>query len=430
MRGKGLRPRMGLMALVVVLIFGTLGNLSLAGDAFDDDYDDCPAVTRLDAVSGLAIDRTDENDEIRISWDQLETAALSGLGTNVYRARLTVMVEGGGDHDPINLALAETSLVVDEVSFTKALTISVAVTQGYYVISDIAEADFTSGMPAPRFSTDVRVVNINESGPKLAEDQDFLLDLGSFYYLGFNDLFDNWYLSASAAPVPDSPSTPKFRVGLAHGGADLDLDEAGFENYRITIEDSSGDLLGFQAETVAAAGTYGDNVITFGRATRDGQVEVVNVTSEFTNIRLSNQVGADGAVSPYYAIPMGTNPGESGLSYGNVGLVVLVEGASPITFPVADVVFAEAPAEYFDFPRDVFDDDGSYTIKAWAEDDEGTRISPQASITLSVQEQQSIANGRYTGYDDTGYDDEVRTWSTTAVTGTNLTVYGFSIQDE
>ena len=422
MRGKGLPLRMGLMALVVTLIFGTLGSLSLAGDAFDDDYDDCPAVTRLDAVSGLAIDRTDENDEIRISWDQLDTAALSGLGTNAYRARLTVMVEGGGDHDAMNLALAETSLVVDEVSFTEALTVSVAVTQGDYVISDIAEADFTSGMPAPSFSTDVRVTSDAAGAIAVdADDTSKLRDLGNFYYLGFNDLFDNWYLSlTSTVTITDSPSTPKFRVGLAHGGADLDLDEADFENYRITIEDSSGDLLGYQAETVAAAGTYGTNVIVFGETAVTG-IEVG--TTEFTNIRLSNQVGSDGVVSSYYAIPVGTNPGDAGLSYGNVR-VVDADAATPV-FLAVDKVFAEVPAEYFDFPRDVFDNDGSYTIKAWAEDDEGTRISPQASITLSVQEQQSIADGRYEGY-VTG----VRQWNNSAVTGTNLTVFGFSIQDE
>ncbi len=423
MQGKGLPLRMGLMALVVVLIFGTLGSLSLAGDAFDDDYDDCPAVTRLDAVSGLAIDRTDENDEIRISWDQLDTAALSGLGTNAYRARLTVIVEGGGDHDAMNLALAESSLVVDDVSFTEALTVSVAVTQGDFVISDIAEIDFTSGMPAPSFSTDVRVTDLTILGvvAAITPDSDVLQDLGSFYYLGFNDLFDNWYLAASAAAVPDSPSTPKFRVGVAHGDTDLDLGEADFENYRITIEDSSGDLLGYQAETVAAAGTYGTNKIVFGTTTFVTGNTVG--AAEFTNIRLSNQVGTFGAVSSYYSIPIGTNPGDGGLSYGNVGLYD-PDAATPVLL-ATDVVFAEAPAEYFDFPRDVFEDDGSYIISAWAEDDEGTRISPQASITISVQEQQAIADGRYTGY-----AAGVRTWSATAVTGTNLTVFGFSIQDE
>ena len=51
-----------------------------------------------------------------------------------------------------------------------------------------------------------------------------------------------------------------------------------------------------------------------------------------------------------------------------------------------DGVYVDPPAEYYDFPSDVFEDDGNYIIKAWAEDGDGTRISPQASIKLSAQE--------------------------------------------
>ena len=154
MQGKGLSLRLSLVALVVVLVFGTLGGFSLARDAFDADYDDCPKATRLGAIDGLTIDRTDEEDEIRISWDSLDTADLSSLGPNGYRARLTVIVDG---EDARNVALGDTSLVVSDIDFAEDLTVSVAVTLGDYVISDIAEADFTSGLPAPRFTSDIRV---------------------------------------------------------------------------------------------------------------------------------------------------------------------------------------------------------------------------------------------------------------------------------
>ena len=60
------------------------------------------------------------------------------------------------------------------------------------------------------------------------------------------------------------PRSPKFRVGLQHGDADVDAGDADFENYRITIEDSNGDLLGYQAETVSASAIYSGNVIVFG----------------------------------------------------------------------------------------------------------------------------------------------------------------------
>ena len=158
MQGKGLSLRLSLVALVVVLVFGALGGFSLARDAFDADYNDCPAATRLDAVDGLTIDRTDEEDEIRISWESLDLADRSSLGPNRDLAELTVIVDG---EDARNVALGRTNLVISDIDFAEDLTVSVAVTFGDYVISDIAEADFTSGLPAPRFSTDIRVSEMN-----------------------------------------------------------------------------------------------------------------------------------------------------------------------------------------------------------------------------------------------------------------------------
>ena len=569
MQGKGLSLRLGLLALVVVLIFGTLGSFSLAKDAFDDDYKDCPASTRLDAVSGLTIDRTDADDEVRVAWEALDAATLSSLGPNGFRARLTVIVEG---QDPRNVALGDTNLTVDDVDFTEALTVSVAVTLGDYVISDIREAGFTSGMPAPRFSTDIRVsanvvtgtfepipddasdpvvaavtglnddsagsaekagdeadynllikttnledVDTNDDGvisddesllqaqkdawalaldlprtdatevgaadsarndvitalatgqdegvvtisdrakarrvaynrvidaddvaAKLANKDD-LQDLGTFYYLGFNDLFDNWFIDRSTSE--QMPRTPKFRIGLQHGSGKLDLDEADFANYRIVIEDSNGDLLGYQAETVAAGKTYDGNKIVFqdlALATAPDEstvqsaiedflttAEVAATTKNFTNIRLSNQVSDSGdAVSPYFARESlfsgtpGVNPsGSDKLSVGNVGVV----NAGTNAFPSENTIYADPPVEYFDFPSDVFEADGNYKIMAWAEDGDGTRISPLTKMRLSVQESEGVSDSSYRGY-----RLGLRSWVIEG-TGIALTVYGFSIQDE
>ena len=539
MQGKGKSLRLSLMALVVVLIFGALGGMTLARDAFDADYNDCPAVTRLDAVDGLTIDRTDEEDEIRISWDALGSADLSQLGPNGYRARLTIIVE---DEDPRNVALGDTNLVVDDIDFTKALTVSVAVTLSDYVISDIAEADFTSGMPAPRFSTAVRVsdnvifatvpgmlitssesefanlsipdgsdvvekaadeaeivllrktadntavagelatynasnknnaardafitalisvdnqvgdvpspdvrdaerarvanlVVDDDDGP--AEVGSDLINLGSFYYLGFNNLFDNWYHTGGGAAVTTKPNSPRFRVGLQHGSGKLDPGEADFANYRIVIEDSSGDLLGYQAETVDGSRTYGGNKIVFETGVETpplllmgtGDNLVPSGVKDFTNVRLSNQVSSS-QVSPYYGRGwVGTLfTRRADLSHANVGVV----NALTNTFPISTALYADAPVEYFDFPNNVFDSDGSYTIKAWAEDDDGTRISPQASIVISAQEGQPVPNPRYEGYGTATPEAPLagllRTWAEAADGDTGaLTVYGFSIQDE
>ena len=454
MQGKGFSLRLGLLACVAVLIFGMLGGLSLARDAFDDDYDDCPASTRIDAVNGLAIDRTDEEDEIRISWDALDTSVLNGLGANAYKARLTIIVDDDGDIEEQNVALGDTSRLFDGIKFANDVTVSVAITQSNYVISDIAEAEFTSGMPAPSFKTDVWLAadtDVDEEttvADSALQDAKGVIDLGSFYYLGFNNLFDNWFVSDSFTfPVDqeDRPTTPKFRVGLKHGAAVEDPGDADFENYRITIEDSSGDLLGYQAETVEATRTYGATKIVFGGgealvaaegAAADPTAAAIAALRFFSNVRLSNQ-HADGPVSPYY-LRLGDNVNphadEADLSYAN--LVAVTRDANDVItgFVTVDDVYADPPAEYFDFPSDVFEDDGNYIIKAWAEDGDGTRISPQASIKLSAQEGERIAGpdadaiagfSNYGGYNADG----IRTWDA-AVADNSLIVYGLTIQDE
>jgi hypothetical protein len=272
----------------------------------------------------------------------------------------------------------------------------------------------------------VRAANVvidADDGP--GEDADGKVkDLGTFYYLGFNDLFDNWFV-ANAGGVKQRPSRPKFRVGLGHGSAGVKAGDADFENYRIVIEDSSGDLLGYQAETVSAGGTYGNDKIVF--ATDDETFLDEGgwgTEGTFTNIRLSNNVTDDGAVSPYFAKLEDNEPAglREDLAYGNVGLV----NAATDTFPVVNTVYADSPVEYFDFPDDVFESDGSYTIKAWAEDDDGTRISPQASIKLGAQERES-ADGDEAGVGP--YANGIRSFAATN-TASTLTVYGLSIQDE
>ena len=72
-----------------------------------------------------------------------------------------------------------------------------------------------------------------------------------------------------------------------------------------------------------------------------------------------------------------------------------------ISVPAAGVLYAVAPVEYFDFPNDVFEGDGNYTINAWAENDDGTRISPQTSVLLSVRENTRITGSDYQGYTGT-----------------------------
>lgn len=427
-RSKSLR--LGLLALIVVLALSALGSLSLARDAFDAEYDDCRQSVRLDAVSGLAVERTDEEKEIRISWDALNASDLNELGANVLKARLTVIVDGGGVDDAMNVALGDTNLVIDGVEFTKELTVSLAITLGDYVISDIAEAEFTSGMPAPSFTTGI-LANVADGDDadgdtdltELIPDGD---DYGVFYYLGFNDLFDNWYVAdRGTATLTTSPASAKFRVGLRHGNEDLAPADADFDYYRISIHDSNGDSLGYQARSISASTTYEANVITFGGTTATLVPNTVLGTpaAAMSNIRLSNRVD-DGPREGYYNDSrFTTNPTAAGISYGNVTEVTTTDTGN--TAPAAGVLYAHPPLEFFDFPRDVFEGDGNYTITAWAENDDGTRISPQASVKISVQEGTRISGSDYQGYGTDG----TRGFVGDAALGVVLAKWGLSIQD-
>ena len=202
--------------------------------------------------------------------------------------------------------------------------------------------------------TDFALEATRDDKPAVDANRDVIVK-GEFYYLGFNDLFDNWFVSAQQPPEGEGritvrPGTPKFRVGLAHGDGDLNPGDADFENYRITIEDSSGDLLGYQAETVSSDRTYDSNKIVFGEGTAVtallDNVEDAGAAAakNLTNIRLSNRVTDGVAVSPYHSRSLGeTNPAgdASGLSYGNVGLV----DADANLFPLVNILYADAPVE-------------------------------------------------------------------------------------
>ena len=312
-------------------------------------------------------------------------------------------------------------------------------------------------MPAPSFKTDI-VANAAAAADAAAGSTYSTdgKDYGDFYYLGFNDLFDNWYASDKGDTEPGEdgnqgiitrPRSPKFRVGLQHGDAEVDPGDADFENYRITIEDSNGDLLGYQAETVSASATYSGNVIVFGVGTdllavgdidSAGVADVFEKGEEISNIRLSNQVAA-GRKDPYYeqTIEGFTSPTASGLAFGNIVVAVTGRVDDPdddefnvrAPTPAAADLYAVAPVEYFDFPNDVFEGDGNYTINAWAENDDGTRISPQTSVLLSVRENTSIPGSDYEGYESTGTPPVfARAWAGTA--GVELAVWGLTIQDD
>ncbi len=434
--------RLGLLALALLLLSQNFGGLSLARGAFDDDFRDCPAKSRLPAVSGLTVNRTDEEDEIRVAWDAPDLNGLaSHLGSDALKARMTIIVDGDGEEITKQEALGENSLVIDGIQPTLDLTVSVGITLGGYVVSDIRSVDYTSGMPAPCFATgvwSVGAVDTADGAITLAAGQSH----GLYYYLGFNDLFDNWWVEGEATPVANRPESQKFRIGLRHGAGDVTPSDVDFAYYRIAIEDSEGDLLGYQAETVSGQSVY-DSRIVFGQHGPVGGNRSVSLLNRwdleipgsspaanrfFTNIRLSDQVAARSESPSYYTVnslsALAPDNAGTALAFANVEGVI---GAQNGTHLDLGVLFSDPPQEYSNFPLDVFDNDGTYTVRAWAEDEDGNRISPQALIEVNIQEGQRRTTSSYGGYIPYPAGVDVRRWSTT---GTALRVYSLSVQQD
>ena len=127
-----------------------------------------------------------------------------------------------------------------------------AVTLGDYILSDIAEADFTAGMPTAAIRTYI-LVKVADAAD--ADGDGITAELigdghvyGDFHYLGFNDRFVIRYLAKAEgtrilAGLDDRPESSNFRVGLRQGDEDIDPDDFDFDHYRITIEYSSEHFL-------------------------------------------------------------------------------------------------------------------------------------------------------------------------------------------
>lgn len=442
MRRLRVALRFSVLAIIVVLVLGAMGSASLA-DAFDADYEDCPSKFRLDALSGLKATRTSEDDELKVSWAMTDPASW-GLG-NDYRSQITIIVEGSGDPKEASLALGRNEHEFDGISFARDLTVSVAVVRDDYVISDIAVAKFTSGLPKPTFMSPFYLAQAQENAAdKLSifrsaaaaddadkrdikyifEDDGDLIEARAkkvedsvFYYLGFNHNFENWYVDTGRT----YPRSPKFRVGLRHGteAAD-DPGDADFDNFRVRVLDSSGqDVLGFDAVTVTDNRAYEDQVLVIGindrpRGEWDDDrlaLDETNVPAGFSSIKQSNRI--DDNKDAYYQLsnsywdryltPSNSWFGERvprirdeddvelthSLSSHHVMHIdkIGVKDSDDLLKDNRRQLFALPPVEIYDLPVDIFADDGNYTIEAWAENDDGDVISPKASITLNVREQ-------------------------------------------
>ncbi len=283
------------------------------------------------------------------------------------------------------------------------------------------------------------------------DEQEFIQPTqGTFYYLGFRHNFENYYFETRDQSYPN---TVRFRVGLKHNGS-YDPADAGFSHFRIRVRDDNGDdVLGFAATTVAeplydegmmfALGWAHPFYYQQGYDTRNfvmGAVDAdIGTDRPFSTIRRSNR-HADGPVSAvherhdavwdeYFAVKANDRPGVDGF-YVRRGAPLLVKNLRAVSDTQYDAelvnlgltytnltetawlnkkgndpqpgrrLFALPPDQVYDFPPEVFTQERTLTLEAWAENDQDQAISPVSSLTLHNQvrfraEAGVLANNRF-----------------------------------
>ena len=384
-------------ALLALLALALLSGGSLAtGDLFDDDYRDCPHKTRLrdGQIADLTVARdAEEADEVNVSWAATDPATW-GLGSNAYSTSLVVLLDDdNGNSVSQTLPLGTRKTTFEKVATGTEVTVQMAIVvdtaEGDYLISDILEASIHQSLTAPSFYTDKfwRVVTVDRlTTPDVDEMVLEEVSGGTFYYVGYNEHFGDY----KATGLTTYPSTPRLRIGLAHGGEDDDAREAvEFEAYRIRITDSSGDVVpegndvttvGYQSAfavlqlrrlgSIASMPENNPIRLRIGRST----TSLVDNARTFSNVRIND----GGNIQAALHTPSANAPFEG------LGFSPDLATHAPIFQFTASIntIFAMAPNEHRDFPDDVLVSDETYTLTAWAVNDAGVVISPVASLKL------------------------------------------------
>ena len=391
------------MLLALTVISG--GSLA-AGDLFDDDYTDCPVKTRLrdGEISDLVVARdADDEDHVNVSWAATDPDTW-GLGANAYNTSLVIILDDGGSTaQTLSLGTRQTTFddIMTGTEVTVQLAIVVDTAEGEYLISDILEASINQSLTEPAFMTTdwMRVTQLaNPAKTPPVELKTEKVAGGTFYYVGYNENFGN-YKSES---MVTRPSTPRLRIGLAHGGEDADKrDDVDFEAYIMRITDEDGDVVPEGDDVASVASAYGDRQLVAGTSkTTLAENEVA-----FRNVRINDDgmisVAMQNAPPPFTAEVV--DPSNQGLSFIKVADLA------------ADNVYAAPPDEHRDFPIDVLASDETYTFEAWAVNEEDEIISPVAKLTVRPIDT-DIGAYRITDYMDPEKINEVMTVTVTEFT--------------
>ena len=372
-----------------------------AGDLFDDDYRDCPAKTRLrdSQIADLALARDAEDaDEVNVSWAATDPATW-GLGPNTYRTSLVLLLDDG-ELNVQTLPLGTRTTTFEGINTGREVTVQMAIVvataDGDYLISDILEKSLRQSLTAPAFHTDIRRVTT----AAVADDPDTDADEtvqevaeqtgGTFYYVGYNEHFGNYKKHPDGAAFVTRPTTPRFRLGLAHAAQeDDDAREAvDFDAYIIRITDEDGDVVpeGHDMTTVTSQGPAGRDRLYFGFTTAAFLVDANTPMS--SNVRINDGGMIRAAIQAGGPAP----PGFFGSEVTPDDLGLTFHSPDSRAFGL-NGVFAKWPDAHRDFPVDVLASDETYTITAWAVNDDRDVISPVASLTVHPADRKEAIGG-------------------------------------
>lgn len=404
----------GMVLLVLVVLCG--GSV-VAGDLFDDGYQDCPHRTRLrdGQIADLTLVRDAEDEsEVNVSWTATDPATW-GLGPNAYRGSLVVMLDDGGNLATKTLSLGMRQATFDEVAtgvqVTAQMAIVVDTAMGAYLISDILSANVNQSLTTPSFSTEWSIRHSHPSiDNAIPSPQDIPLpDWGRMYYIGYNANFGN-YRAGEGLTLATWPFTPTFRIGLAHGGEDDDArDEVKFDAYLVRLRDADGDVVPAGDDVATVVSDYGqggagdpaedlgyDKVLvldwdvtaaygdlcpvpcqTLPEQAAQNRANLV-ADGPFVNVRIND----GGAIAPpmYQSEVVRTIAANNidNLHYSPTGKIA----ALGIEVPDTTDVYALPPDAHRDFPIGVLASDQTHTIEAWAVNEDGEVISPKATLKV------------------------------------------------
>ncbi|MDE0672773.1 MAG: hypothetical protein OXH72_13635 [Caldilineaceae bacterium] len=430
-------------------------------------------------ISDLSVNRdSDEEEEVNVSWATTDPETW-GLGPNKFRTSLVVILDDGSSHTESE-SLGTTKVTFDDVGTGREVTVQMAIVvdtaDGKYLISDILEKRINQSLTEPAFSTAWRQVTGVTLPGRTGKAADLKVNsqavAGMLYYVGYNENFANY--KSNDSDLVTNPSTARLRIGLAHSSNENDdeREDVEFDAYIIRIVDEDDDVVseGDDVGTVPSSYKSGRADFELNHDGDDGTTAVLELTTPtklflygtaadptfaesddaakrtisgdaLSNVRIVDGGEITVAAHDGLAAPAAATLAPAYLSRVKVDSFDLTSDAvtdaslpdaNPLTNATyalpspnaGGTVFAEPPNEHRDFPIDTFASDTTYTITAWAINEDDEVISPVATLKVRPKD---TARGTFDTFVDYLTPDTDDSGAGNPVEITDLTTTEFTV---